>query len=40
MRDGSGGPDPLPESLPEPTEDTEAHRGSAKAPKQTENHCF
>lgn len=33
INDGSGGPEPRPESLLEPTLDTEAHLGKAKAPK-------
>lgn len=33
IKDGSGGPDPLPESLPEPILETDAHLGKAKAPE-------
>lgn len=32
INDGSGGPEPLPESRPEPILETEAHLGNANAP--------
>lgn len=40
ISEGSGGPDPLPESLPDPILDTEAHLGKAKAPRKILPHSF
>lgn len=37
MRDGSGGPEPRPESLLDPTLETDAHLGKARAPENVFN---